>query len=81
MAAADSGSRESLASIQAHTEPSRVLDARAEIAMLVRPEEVVPVISVMAPTGIPPLRRWSIGAMPVGTTSRIVFGEGVRTEG
>jgi len=79
-AAADSGSKESLVSIQAQT-LSCVRWARKDIAMLVRPEDMGPVISLIAPTGSPPFRSWSISAIPVLATSRMVRAAGVRTEG
>ena len=64
-AAADSGSNASLASIHAQTFPSCVRRARNANAILVRPEDAGPVISLIAPTGKPPLSKLSICAIPV----------------
>ena len=68
-AAADCGSRASLASTTAQNSPRRrVAAARADNSTVVRPEEAGPQISVRQPRGRPPVSA-SMAAMPLGTIS------------
>ena len=67
-AAADCGSRASLASTTAQNSPRRVAAASAASSTVVRPEEAGPQISVRQPRGRPPVSA-SIAAMPLETIS------------
>ncbi len=67
-AAADCGSRASLASTTAQNSPRPVAAASAANSKVVRPEEAGPQISVRQPRGRPPVRA-SIAAMPLETIS------------
>ena len=67
-AAADAGSKASLASTSAQTSPRWVAWARAKSKTLVLPDEAVPQISVRQPRGRPPVSKSSCG-MPLDTIS------------
>ena len=67
-AAADCGSRASLASTSAQHSPRRVAAASAASSKVVRPEEAGPQISVRQPRGRPPVRT-SIATIPLDTIS------------
>ena len=56
-AAADSGSNASFTSTHAHARPSAVRPATNWSARLVRPDDAVPVSSLIAPTGSPPSQQ------------------------
>src|SRR5712675_810757 len=66
--AADERSKVSLVSTSAQVSSCRVATARAESNRVVRPDDVVPWISVIAPRGNP-FKRASISSIPVGTIS------------
>src|SRR5437660_2246920 len=66
--AADERSKVSLVSISAQVSSRLVATARAESSRLVRPDDAVPWISVIAPRGNP-FKRASISLTPVGTIS------------
>ena len=65
-AAAEAGSKRSLASTSTHTSCRRVASPKAASITPVRPEEAGPTISLSAPRGSPPVRASSC-AMPMGT--------------
>jgi hypothetical protein len=67
-AAADAGSKASLASTSAQTSPRCVARASAKSKTLVLPDEAAPQISVRQPRGIPPVSKSSCG-MPLETIS------------
>src|SRR5271169_1333017 len=67
-AAADDGSKASLASTSAQTSPRAVARASAKSNTLVLPEEAVPQISVRQPRGRPPVSKSSCG-MPLDAIS------------
>ena len=67
-AAADFGSRASLASTTAQNSPRRVAAASADNMNVLRPEEAGPQISVRQPRGRPPVGA-SISAIPLETIS------------
>src|SRR5664279_3423012 len=67
-AAAEAGSKLSLASTSAHTSRRRVASASAANITPVRPEEAAPAISLSAPRGRPPVSV-SSAATPVETVS------------
>jgi len=69
-AAADCGSRASLASTTAQNSPRRVAAASAANNKVVRPEEAGPQISVRHARGRPPVSA-SMAAMPLGTISGV----------
>ncbi len=70
--AAEAGSNLSPISISAHASSAQVACAKTESRTLVRPDEVAPVISVMAPRGRP-FESASISAMPVISVSNENF--------
>src|SRR6266480_1662583 len=65
--AADVGSNVSLASINAQVSWLEVAYDKAEHSKLIRPDEAVPNISIMAPRGSPPPVRASISGTPLDT--------------
>src|SRR5271167_2019509 len=67
-AAADAGSKASLASTNAQTSPRWVARASAKSNTLVLPEEAAPQISVRQPRARPPVNESSCG-MPLDTIS------------
>ena len=67
-AAANCGSRASLASTSAQHSPRRVAAASAASSKVVRPEDAGPQISVKQPRGRPPVRT-SIATIPLDTIS------------
>src|SRR5712692_508854 len=73
--AADAGSNLSPKSISAHTSSPQVAWAKTESSTLVRPDELVPIISVMALRGRP-FESASISAMPVVNVSNENFPRG-----
>jgi hypothetical protein len=64
-------------SIQAHTLLARVMRARNEAAIEVRPEQSGPINSVTAPIGRPPASSASSTSIPLAATGRL----GSRCEG
>src|ERR1700758_1766526 len=75
------GSRAFDTSIHAQILSSRVIRARNERAIEVRPEHSGPTNSLRAPCGSPPSSNLSKASIPVGCSTLRIFGAGVRADG